>query len=73
MSRNLGPVDRVVRVLAVAPLLVVLGVLAGAGTVVGLVFFALAGVMVASAAVGYCPLYAAIHVSTWGAGRASQS
>ena len=73
MPRNLGTVDRVVRAVVVAPVLIVLGVLAGAGTVVGLVLFALAGVMVATAAVGYCPLYAAIHVSTCGIDRASQS
>jgi hypothetical protein len=70
MPRNLGTLDRVVRAAVVAPVLVVLGVLAGAGTVFGLLLFALAGVMVATAAVGYCPLYAAIHVSTCGPDRA---
>ncbi len=73
MPRNLGTLDRVVRAVVVAPVLIVLGALAGAGTVVGLVLLAFAGVMLATAAVGFCPLYAAIHVSTCGTGRAPQS
>jgi hypothetical protein len=73
MPRNLGTVDRVVRAVLIAPMLLVLGAVVGAGTAVGLVLLAFALVMVATSAVGYCPLYAAIRVSTCGLGRAPQS
>jgi hypothetical protein len=73
MSRNLGTIDRVIRAAVVAPVLVGLGVVAGAGTAVGVVLLALAAAMVVTGAVGYCPLYAAIHLSTCGTGRASHN
>jgi hypothetical protein len=73
MSRNLGTIGRVMRAAVVAPVLVVLGVVVGAATAAGVVLLALAAVMVVTGAVGYCPLYAAIHLSTCGAGRASHN
>jgi len=41
-------------------------VLVGAGSVVGIPLFALAGVMLATSAVGFCPLYALLPINTSG-------
>jgi hypothetical protein len=66
MTKNMSTTDRRLRGLAVAPLLVIVALLAGAGTTVGIVVLALAAVMVATSAVGFCPLYALIHINTRG-------
>jgi hypothetical protein len=66
MTRNLGTIDRRIRGLVVAPLLVVLALLVGAGSIAGIVLLVLAAVMVATSAVGFCPLYALFHLSTRG-------
>jgi len=41
-------------------------VLVGAGSVIGIPLFALAGVMLATSAVGFCPLYVLLHINTSG-------
>ena len=64
VTKNMGTVDRWVRGIVVAPLLVVLGFVVGAGSVLGAVMFVLAAVMVATALVGFCPLYKPIHLDT---------
>jgi hypothetical protein len=64
MKQNLGPTDRWLRALVVAPVLAVLGVVVGAGSVVGILLFVLAAVMVATAAVGWCPLYVPMHLDS---------
>jgi Protein of unknown function (DUF2892) len=65
MKRNMGTLDRIVRTVVVAPLLVVLGaVVFEVGSVLSIVAFALAGIMLATAAVGFCPLYAPLGIST---------
>ncbi len=67
MTKNMSILDRRIRAFAVAPLLVVIALLAGAGSAAGIVLFVLAGVMLATGAVGFCPLYALFHVNTRGA------
>lgn len=63
MSRNVGTADRVVRlVLAVAAVIGALVV--GAGSAVGIVLFVVAAVLVATAAVGFCPLYRLVGANT---------
>lgn len=62
MTRNMGRRDRLIRAFLVAPLLVVVAV--GAGSVLGIVLLVLAGVMVATAAIGHCPLYRLVGLST---------
>lgn len=54
---NMGSADRKLRAFVVAPVLVVAGVLVGPAGWLAIVLYALAGVMVATAAVGSCPLY----------------
>ena len=67
MKHNMGRVDRLVRAFVAAPLLIVFGFVFGTGSVLGVVAFVLAGIMVATAAVGYCPGYVPFGISTRGA------
>jgi hypothetical protein len=64
MIRNMGTVDRGVRVFIVGPVAVVLALLVGAGTVAGILLLVVAGVMLASAATGFCPTYVLLGIST---------
>jgi hypothetical protein len=64
MNRNMSNLDRGIRALVVAPALIVVAILLGAGSVAGIVLFALAAIMLATSAVGFCPLYTAFHIAT---------
>jgi hypothetical protein len=64
MKHNVGTTDRWLRALVVAPVLVLLALLVGAGSVLGIILFVVAAVMVATAVVGFCPLYSLLHVDT---------
>ena len=66
MHRNMGPTDRIVRALVVAPALLVLALIIGPASVAGVVLFVLAVVMLATSAVGFCPLYVPFGVNTCG-------
>jgi hypothetical protein len=71
MSQNIGHTDRMVRGLLVAPALVIAALWAGIATVVGVIAMVLAVVMVATALVGFCPLYVPFHLHTNGRHRAA--
>ncbi len=58
MSRDMSNLDRVLRGSVVAPIAIVVAVLVGAGSIGGIVLLALAAIMLATGAVGFCPLYA---------------
>lgn len=64
MTRNMGTWDRLVRALVVAPLAAIAAVAVGAGTVLGIVLLVVAAIMLVTAAVGHCPLYRLVGVST---------
>lgn len=65
MKRNMGSVDRLVRAFVVAPVLTVLSVMVfGIGSVLGIVALVIAGVMLVTAAVGFCPAYTPFGIST---------
>jgi hypothetical protein len=64
MTHNMGTPDRIVRTFIVAPILIVLGVIAGASSVLGIVLFVLAAVMVGTSLVGFCPLYPLVGLNT---------
>lgn len=67
MIRNMGTADRTIRVvIGAAALLVslVIGWGSVVGTVVGIALLVVATVMLVSAAVGYCPTYRLLHIST---------
>ena len=65
MIRNMGTADRIVRaVVGIAA--VVVALLAGAGSALGIVLWIVAALMLGTAALGFCPVYAALHVSSIG-------
>jgi Protein of unknown function (DUF2892) len=64
MNRNMGTLDRGVRVFLVAPAAIIAAFILGAGTVFGIVLFVVAGIMLATSATGYCPTYTLIGIST---------
>ena len=66
MSRNMSTLDRALRSFLVAPAAIVVAFVVGAGSVGGIVLFALAAVMLATSAVGFCPLYRLLHIDTRG-------
>ena len=57
MIKNMGSFDREIRSFVVAPVLVIVGLLVGPAGWLAVVLYALAAVMLATAAVGTCPLY----------------
>jgi hypothetical protein len=66
MTRNVSNLDRGLRAFLVAPVALVAAVLVGAGSFGGILLLALAGVMLATSAVGFCPLYTLLHINTGG-------
>ena len=64
MTRNMGTLDRGVRGFLVAPAAIIAAFILGAGTVLGIVLFVVAGIMLATFATGYCPNYTWIGIST---------
>jgi hypothetical protein len=63
MSPNMGALDRVARI-GVALAAVAIGLAIGAGSAGGIVLLVLAGVLAATSAVRFCPLYSLLHVDT---------
>jgi len=63
MHTNESSLDRVVR-LVVAVVATVLGFVVGAGSVGGILLFVVAAIMLVTAAVGFCPLYRIVGIST---------
>ena len=66
MSRNMSDPDRALRAFLIAPAAIVFAFLVGAGSIGGIVLLVLAAVMLATGAVGFCPLYALLHLDTSG-------
>ena len=64
MARNMGTLDRLARALVVAPVAIVIGLLVGPASVVSIVLYAVAAIMLGTSLVGSCPLYAPLGVST---------
>lgn len=64
MTRNMGTLDRGLRVFVVVPAAVVGALILGAGTLAGVILFFVAGIMLITAAVGYCPTYTVLGIST---------
>ena len=64
MPRNMGSIDRGLRMFVVLPVAVVLAFVIGAGTVGGIVLFVVAGIMLGSSATGFCPTYTLLGIST---------
>ena len=64
MKMNMGSADRKIRAFVVAPVLVVAGVLVGPAGLLAIILYALAGVMLATAAAGSCPLFTLFGLRT---------
>ena len=62
MSRNMTILDRRLRAVLIAPVAVLIAVLIGPASVGSIVLYAIAAVMLATSAVGYCPLYSVARV-----------
>jgi hypothetical protein len=52
--------------LLIAPAAIVSAILVGAGSLAGVLLFVLAAGMLATSAIGFCPLYALFHFDTRG-------
>ena len=66
MTKNMNTLDRALRAFVVAPLLVITALFVGTGTILGAVLLVLAAVLLATASVGFCPLYSLLHLNTRG-------
>ena len=64
MRVNMGSIDRLVRTFVVTPVLVVIAVVVGVGSVAGIVLLVIATIMLATAAIGFCPLYRPFKIDT---------
>jgi len=66
MTRNMSTIDRGLRAFLVAPAAIVVAFVVGAGSIAGIVLLVLAAVMLATSAVGFCPLYTLFHIDSRG-------
>jgi DUF2892 family protein len=65
MSKNMSSLDRALRAL-VALAAIGVAVAVGAGSLAGIVLFVVAAVMLATSAIGFCPLYRLIRFDSRG-------
>ncbi|MEX2202598.1 MAG: DUF2892 domain-containing protein [Actinomycetota bacterium] len=70
MKRNVGTADRLIRALVIAPAAILWAGAASWTGVWAIVALAIAAIMLATAAVGFCPLYALLRIDTTGSRRA---
>ena len=68
MVRNEGTIDRIIRAI-IGVVALVAAVAVGVGTVGGIVLLVLGGIMVVTAAVGFCPLYRVFGIHTCPVGK----
>jgi len=64
MRVNMGSIDRIVRAFVVAPVAIIVAIVVGVGSVAGIILLVLAAVMLATSAVGLCPLYKLFKIDT---------
>lgn len=69
MQKNMGSIDRLVRAFLLAPAALTWAALAGWTSGWGIVALAVAGIMLVTAAVGFCPLYVPLRIDTRGTRR----
>jgi uncharacterized membrane protein len=63
MTRNESTIDRAIRaIIGIGAIAVAFAV--GAGSLLGIVLFVVAAIMLVTAAVGFCPLYRVLGIST---------
>ena len=66
MSRNMNNSDRALRTFLAAPAAIIAAFAVGPGSIAGIVLFALAAIMLATSAIGFCPLHKLLHLDTRG-------
>ncbi len=66
MSRNMNNSDRALRAFLIAPAAIIVAIVVGAGSIAGALPLALAAIMLATSAIGFCPLYKLLHINTRG-------
>ena len=62
MKTNMNILDRRLRALVVAPLVVLVGIVIGPSAVGSIILYAVAAIMLATSTAGYCPLYSVLHL-----------
>ncbi len=72
MTRNMGTADRLLRAFVVAPAAIIAAILIGPGSIGGIILFVVAGVMLLTSAVGFCPLYPLVKVNTCSRAKTAQ-
>jgi hypothetical protein len=66
MKRNVGNVDRVIRTFVVAPVAIFLAVVVfQLGTIPSIIGLVVAGIMLVSSALAFCPTYVLLGISTY--------
>ena len=66
MSRNMNNTDRALRTFFPAPAAIIVAIVVGTGSIAGIALFALAAIMLATSAIGFCPLYKLLHINARG-------
>ena len=66
MNRNMSNLDRALRSFLIAPAAVAVAVVVGGGSIAGIVLLVLAAIMLATSAIGFCPLYTLLRLNTRG-------
>lgn len=63
MVKNVGSPDKIARYV-IAVVAVIVALMVGAGSVLGIILFVVAAVMVVTALLGFCPIWRIIGVNT---------
>lgn len=66
MTKNMGSTDRLARAFLIAPAATIAAFALGLGSIAGIVLLVVAAIMLGTAAVGFCPLYALVGIDTRG-------
>jgi Protein of unknown function (DUF2892) len=66
MNRNMSNLDRALRSFLIAPAAVAVAVAVGGGSIAGIVLLVVAAMMLATSAIGFCPLYRLLRLNTRG-------
>jgi hypothetical protein len=63
MVKNVGSPDKIARYL-IAVIAIIAAFLVGPGSALGIILFVVAAIMVATAALGFCPIWRVVGVNT---------
>jgi hypothetical protein len=66
MTKNMGTIDRLARAFLIAPAATIAAFALGLGSILGIVLLVVAAIMLTTAVVSFCPLYALLGLDTRG-------